>query len=396
MSVIQFFFLILQQIKNDMYTTIEKDNFIAKIFRFDNRTEVKEFHVIISLTNPLMNYHEQLETIHQTLATLRAEEMENARPVFKRYFLSDASNQSDELMNYELESPDCALSIIQQAPLNGTKIALWAYLMTNVQTKALPTGLYEAAHGSFRHLWLGSANNLAKDSERQTRLLLNDYVMQLIREGCNLADNCIRTWFFVNDVDLNYQGVVKARNEVFITQNLTDQTHFIASTGIGGRQADARVLSQMDAYAIDGISKEQIHYLYAASHLNRTSDYGVSFERGTYIDYGDRRHVFISGTASINNKGEIMHRGDVVAQCHRMWENVETLLAEAGCNYDDAALMIVYLRDMADYEVVYRLYEERFPFKPWVIVQAKVCRPGWLIEMETIANKPQRKPFPTF
>ena len=82
-----------------------------------------------------------------------------------------------------------------------------------------------------------------------------------------------------------------------------------------------------------------------------------------------------------------MHRGDVVAQCHRMWENVDTLLAEAGCTYDDAAQMIVYLRDPADYEQVRQLYEERFPDKPYIIVQASVCRPNWLIEMECMAVK---------
>ena len=42
------------------------------------------------------------------------------------------------------------------------------------------------------------------------------------------------------------------------------------------------------------------------------------------------------------------------------------------------------------------LFEERFPDKPWVIVNAKVCRPGWLIEMETMAVKKQEKPFPAF
>ena len=371
------------------------DNVIARISCFE-AVEASEYHVMLSIVTPLLTYQEQVETLLTAFTTLRQEQLNHARPVFKRYFLSDASNQTDLLMNYELESPDCALSIIQQAPLNGTKIALWAYLITDVETKALASGLYEARHGKFRHLWLGSACNHAKDSERQTRILLNDYVMQLMNEGCSLADNCIRTWFFVNDVDLNYQGVVKARNEVFITQNLTDKTHFIASTGIGGRQADAHVLSQMDTYAIDGIQKEQIHYLYAATHLNRTSDYGVSFERGTYVDYGDRRHVFISGTASINNKGEIMHPGDVVAQCHRMWENVEALLAEAGCTYDDVMQIVVYLRDPADYETIRRMYEERFPEKPYVIVNAKVCRPGWLIEQEVMAVKAQHTDFPSF
>ena len=371
------------------------DNSIAKITSFEKGAEVKEFHVVIQITNTRLSFQEQVKTVLNTLAQLRTNELENANAVFKRYFLSDAANQSDELMNYELESPDCALSIIQQAPLNGTKIALWTYLQTNVQNKALSSGLYEISHGAYKHLWLGSANNLAKDSERQTRILLNDYIMQLIKEGCSLADNCIRTWFFVNDVDLNYHGVVKARNEVFITQNLTDKTHFIASTGIGGRQAEPRVLSQMDAYAINGIKKEQVHYLYAATHLNRTSDYGVSFERGTYIDYGDRRHVFISGTASINNKGEIIHRGNVVAQCHRMWENVEALLSEAGCTFENAMQMIVYLRDPADYDTVRALYQERFPNKPRIIVNAKVCRPGWLIEMETMAIKAQTTDFPS-
>ena len=65
----------------------------------------------------------------------------------------------------------------------------------------------------------------------------------------------------------------------------------------------------MDTYAVDGLKSEQIHYLYAPTHLNPTYEYGVSFERGTYVDYGDRRQVFISGTASINNKGEVVCPG---------------------------------------------------------------------------------------
>ena len=143
----------------------------------------------------------------------------------------------------------------------------------------------------------------------------------------------------------------------------------------------------MDNYAIAGIHKEQVHYLYAPTHLNRTSDYGVSFERGTYVDYADRRHVFISGTASINNKGEVMYPKDIVKQTHRMWENVEALLKEADCTFDDVSEMVVYLRDIADNDIVKELYEERFHGKPYVIVHAPVCRPGWLIEMECMAIK---------
>ena len=373
--------------------TFEKAH--AEVFKFDNGTEVQEYHVMIHVDDATSTYPEQLEAILNTYNSLLDGELKGARSVFKRYFLSDSANQADDIIVNDVT--DCAKSIIQQAPLDGTKVALWVYLQTNVQTGVGKSGLYEVKHGDFRHLWNGSAHNMAANSEYQTRLLFNEYNMQLLEEGCTLKDNCIRTWFFVNDVDLNYGGVVRARNQFFFTQGLTVNTHFIASTGIGGRQADPNVLSQMDNYAIAGIEQEQIHYLYASSHLNRTSDYGVSFERGTRVDYQDRRQVFISGTASINNKGEIMYPKDVRQQTHRMWENVETLLAEAECTYEDVGYMVVYLRDTADYQVVHQLYQERFHGKPYVIVHAPVCRPGWLIEMECMAvrqvDNPQFKAY---
>ena len=179
--------------------------------------------------------------------------------------------------------------------------------------------------------------------------------------------------------------MVKARNEVFATQSLTPATHFIASTGIGGRQEDATVSVQMDNYAIKGICKEQIQHLYAADHMNRTSDYGVSFERGTSVEYGDRHHVFISGTASIDTNGDVVYLGDIRKQTERMWGNVEALLREAGCTFDDVAQMTVYLRDPADYSTVKAMFDGRFPSTPRLIVHAPVCRPGWLIEMECMA-----------
>ncbi|MBR7125493.1 MAG: hypothetical protein IKC86_02665, partial [Prevotella sp.] len=325
--------------------------------------------------------------LQKTYDQIKGSHLKDARQVFKRYYLSDAANQSDSLYEWENDCADCAISVVQQPPLNGTKIALWAYLLTDVQTRANESGLFEVRHGAYRHLWNGSAHNLAANSEYQTRLLFNEYIMQLAAEGCTLRDNCVRTWFFVNDIDLNYGGVVRARNQVFFTQGLTRDTHFIASTGIGGRGADQNVLSQMDNYAVSGLTPGQMWFLYAPTHLNRTSDYGVSFERGTAVDYGDRRHVFISGTASINNKGEVVHTGNIVKQTERMLENVEVLLREADCSFADVGQMSVYLRDTADYHVVNRIFAERFPDTPYVIVYAPVCRPGWLIEMECMAVK---------
>ena len=172
----------------------------------------------------------------------------------------------------------------------------------------------KAKHNRYTQYWTGGSCNRASNSEYQTRLLLNDYVLQLTEQGCKLANDCIRTWFFVQNVDVNYAGVVKARKEVFITQDLTEKTHYISSTGIEGRHADPNVFVQMDTYAVKGLQTGQIQFLYAPTHLNPTYEYGVTFERGTAVTYGDRKQIFISGTASIDNQGEIMYPGDILKQ----------------------------------------------------------------------------------
>lgn len=363
------------------------ENTSIDIFRYEVPEGVSEYHAMLRITNHRLTFKEQVDCLMEAYDQLMQGEMKGAVAVFKRFFVSDAANQANYLQALHAERSDCALSIIEQPPLDGTKIALWVYIQRGVQTKALANGIYEVKHGAYRHLWMAGACNQASNSEYQMRLLFNDYVMQLLENGCCLADNCIRTWIFVQNVDVNYAGVVKARNEVFATQNLTDKTHFIASTGIAGRHTNPKVLVQMDAYAVEGIDKEQIHYLYAPTHLNPTYEYGVSFERGTYVDYGDRRQVFISGTASINNKGEIMYPGDIRQQTLRMWENVETLLKEAECTFEHVAHLLVYLRDIADYTIVREMFEERFPNIPKVYLLAPVCRPGWLVEMECMAVK---------
>ena len=349
---------------------------------------VAEYHAILRIINPRLTYIEQVNYLLDAYTQLLEEELEGAISVFKRFFLSDAANQTTYLLSVLGERTTGALSIVEQPPLDGTKIAMWVYLQKGVQAQTLSNGLVEVKHGGYRHLWTAYNFNQASNSEEQTRILLNDYIAQLEEQGCRLADNCIRTWFFVQNVDVNYMGVVKARNEVFATQNLTKNTHFIASTGIAGRHANPKVFVQMDAYAVEGLNPEQVHYLYAPTHLNPTYEYGVSFERGTYIDYGDRRQVFISGTASINNKGEIVHPGDVCKQTERMWENVETLLKEAECSFDHVQHLLVYLRDISDYSVVSEMFEKRFPTIPKVYLLAPVCRPGWLVEMECMAVKP--------
>ena len=371
--------------KNKYYNDLSVNVHISE---FASETEHAEFQIMLSVNDSMLTFEEQYRRILEAYIRVVKEKLpDNSVAVFRRYFLSDAANQSDLVIDWECENADAALSIVQQPPLNGSKIAMWTYLQTGVSAERLKNGMLKVSFDDYTHYWTGNNFNKASNSEYQTRLLLNDYIMQLTEQGCSLYNNCIRTWFFVQNVDVNYAGVVKARKEVFVTQNLTEKTHYIASTGIEGRHALPEVTVQMDTYALKGIEESQIKYLYGSTHLNPTYEYGVTFERGTLVSYPDRKHIFISGTASIDNKGEILHPGNIRKQTERMLENVEVLMNEADSSLSDIAQAIVYLRDTADYSVVKKIFSDKgFEF-PYLIVHAPVCRPGWLIEMECIGMK---------
>lgn len=355
---------------------------------------VSEIHAMISVEPRSEMFSAQLARIRQAEQQLmQLPEVSGAKPVFKRYFLSDATNQVGALREADGQ---CTVSYIQQPPLDGSKLALWIYLQRGTEV-ANDRQSTIAAHNGYRHIWtMGLYNTTADTSYMQTWETLFTYIDILRQHGATLEANCVRTWFFVRDVDTQYGGLVKSRRECFAEQGLTADTHYIASTGIGGTPADPKAIIQLGAYAITGLRTGQQRYLYAPTHLNRTSDYGVTFERGTLIQYGDRNHVLISGTASINNRGEVLHVGDIRLQTLRMWENVEKLLAEGGMTYDNVMQIVVYLRDGADYSLVSDMMRERFPRIPYVITLAPVCRPTWLVEMECVAVKAASNDFPDF
>lgn len=327
------------------------------------------------------SFDSQLRAVTDAISALIAGHPDET-PVLARFFLSDAANQAEAVRAIGLPF---AVSIVEQPPLGGEKIAAWFWLQQGVSCEKDADGFLRVRHGTYTTLLQTSACEPGLHSSTATRAMLGDLALKLGENGSSLLGNCLRTWLFVRDVDVNYAGVVAGRNELFALNGLTTDTHFIASTGINGSNDDPTVSVQMDSICCLGISPGQITQLKAPTHLNPTAEYGVAFERGTAVDFGDRRHVYISGTASINNRGEVVHIGDITRQTGRMIENVGALLAEAGCSFEDAGHLIVYLRDIADRKVVEAIFEERFPNIPHVLVHAPVCRPAWLIEMECMA-----------
>jgi len=316
--------------------------------------------------------------------------------VFRRFFCSDLPKQIEKLRRHPFSNPqgivNGAVSLIIQPPVTPAEVSLWVYCIEDrkQQTRGDRDSVsFSLKRGDLEHVWsTGFACPERIGSHAQTLAIFDTYNEYLDSRGITLQDHCLRTWFYVKDVDSNYDGFVKGRNEVFANCNLTPETHYIASTGIQGAHADNNTLVMMDAYAIKGIQPGQIRHLQALDHLSHTHVYGVAFERATSIAYRDRRHIIISGTASIDANGEVVHEGEVMSQLKRTLENISALLAQEDATIDDMQHFIVYLRNPADVDSVCNFLKKCLGDKPFQVVAGPVCRPDWLVEIEGIAIIP--------
>jgi 2-iminobutanoate/2-iminopropanoate deaminase len=126
--------------------------------------------------------------------------------------------------------------------------------------------------------------------------------------------------------------------------------------------------------------------------LNEAYDYGSAFSRGMRIDLNGLTILLISGTASIDDAGRTVHVGDFRAQLYRTYDNITKLLAAESATWHDIVRTTCYLRDIErDYQA---FNEERTaffktqgldPLPASTGIQAILCRPDLLIEIEAIA-----------
>jgi enamine deaminase RidA (YjgF/YER057c/UK114 family) len=128
--------------------------------------------------------------------------------------------------------------------------------------------------------------------------------------------------------------------------------------------------------------------------LNEAYDYDKpsSFSRGMRVDIGNVSVLFISGTASIDENGQSVHIGDFRAQVHRTYDNITGLLAAEGATWRDVVRTTCYLRDIErDYaafneeRAAFFTREGLDPLPASTGIQAILCRPELLIEIEAIA-----------
>ena len=109
-------------------------------------TGVAEWHLILHVEPRKELFQGQLERIYAAEdLLLTMPEFKGAQYVTKRYFLSDSTNQQP-LMRKET---NVSISIIQQQPLDGSKIAAWLYLERGMEIKNQQDVIVVDHNGSF-------------------------------------------------------------------------------------------------------------------------------------------------------------------------------------------------------------------------------------------------------
>lgn len=128
--------------------------------------------------------------------------------------------------------------------------------------------------------------------------------------------------------------------------------------------------------------------------LNEAYDYArpSSFSRGLRLDINGLVVLLISGTASIDENGNSVHIGDLRAQTRRTYRNITGLLASEGATWKDVVRTTCYLRDIErDYvafneeRTAFYRQQELDPLPASTGIQAILCRPELLVEIEAIA-----------
>lgn len=314
--------------------------------------------------------------------------------LWTKAFFSDLANQLDEFRNHSLYKETLcygAFSYVEQPPLCGCKVAILVAFTPHdeLQKEGSAEKMSVSCEGQrylFQSVRLSDFAAAGRVAKKQTQVCFSHHIAWLRDLRLSMLNNCMRTWLYVRDIDRNYAGVAVGRNHLFDKENLTRETHFIASTGIGGNAQNGESVIGIDFFSVaDPVG--EVKYLHAPEYLNPTYEYGISFERGTSLTIGSVQRIFISGTASIDKTGRCINQGDVLKQADRLLLNIEQLLKDVGATLGDLEYLLVYLRDPSDYPIVEKYMSNRFPNLPFLVVLAPVCRPQWLIECECLAKK---------
>jgi len=123
-----------------------------------------------------------------------------------------------------------------------------------------------------------------------------------------------------------------------------------------------------------------------------TADLGteVAFSQAIKVDKVNLESLlFISGQASIDEKGNVVGKGDIKAQTRQTLENMRSVLSQLGATMDDVVKVTIFVTDMSHFNEIHEVRREYFKkgnYPASTIVEInRLALEDLMIEIEAIA-----------
>ena len=99
--------------------------------------------------------------------------------------------------------------------------------------------------------------------------------------------------------------------------------------------------------------------------------------------------VYVAGQTAVDERGNVVGKGDIDAQARQVFRNLQKCLEAAGANFDQVVKLNIYSTDLdAHLPALTKIRREFFPREPVASTTIQVPRlvhPDWLLEIEAVA-----------
>ncbi|OPH47984.1 hypothetical protein BC351_39030 [Paenibacillus ferrarius] len=216
--------------------------------------------------------------------------------------------------------------------------------------------------------------------------------------GLNYRD-VIRTWIYIPQILDYYDQFNLGRNRFLEELNIIPTRDSIrdfdfenifmpASTGVGCENPYTSG-ALFDVYAISKNFESEIKVSNETGSKQRSAyRYGSAFSRSLIVHQQACDHLFLSGTASIDDKGNTIHLDNIDLQIGETFKVINSLVQEADMNVADWMEGTVFLKKSEYAQAYMKNIEENQVLNPPVILcVADICREDLLFEIDGIFAK---------
>ena len=101
--------------------------------------------------------------------------------------------------------------------------------------------------------------------------------------------------------------------------------------------------------------------------------------------------VYVAGQIALDSSGNLVGKGDIEAQTHQVYANLQAILEELGGSLEDIVKLTTYLTDRGHLDafrrVRNRFFTDAFPPNTLLFVSG-LAHPDYLVEIEAVAYLP--------